>query len=260
MAVGRINLTAEIEGLRELRDQLGNFLPNDRKAKVLGEAIEKALLPMKLRLREVTPEGPTGNLRRAIDTKVVEYPLDGNAVGIVGFRRAGRGSSRSAQGGSVRQGPDRAFHQWWLEEGTQPRRVADKFSNTPYIRRAHQRVTRSGTVAEVREHTVSGQGGYIASSYRKLGEFKMQKTPRPPRGEAGHRVQTEPGYPRAFFKKSKTPITIPAMPVGGSGGRPPLATAWAQTQSTVAEYLSRELRISIEAALNALATSTGTIE
>lgn len=259
MAVGRINLTAEIEGLRNLQDQLGNFLPQDKKAKVLGEAIERALQPVKMRLREVTPEGPTGNLRQAIATKIVEYPLDGSAVGLVGFRRAGKGSSRSAQGGAVRKGPDRAFHQWWLEEGTQPRRVADKFSNTPYIRKAHQRVTRSGTVAEVREHTVSGQGGYIASSYKKLGEFQMQRTPRPPRGEAGHRVQTEPGYPRAFFKKSKTPITIPAMPVGGSTGRPPLATAWAQTQSTVAEYLSRELRISIEAALNALAQSTGTV-
>ena len=259
MAVWRINLTAEIEGLRNLQDQLGNFLPQDKKAKVLGEAIERALQPVKMRLLEVTPEGPTGNLRQAIATKIVEYPLDGNAVGLVGFRRAGKGSSRSAQGGAVRKGPDRAFHQWWLEEGTQPRRVADKFSNTSYIRKAHQRVTRSGTVAEVREHTVSGQGGYIASSYKELGEFQMQRTPRPPRGEAGHRVQTEPGYPRAFFKKSKTPITIPAMPVGGSTGRPPLATAWAQTQSTVAEYLSRELRISIEAALNALAQSTGTV-
>lgn len=258
MAVGRINLTAEIEGLRQLRYQLGNFLPNEEKAKILGQAIEKAAWPVFRRLYETTPIGPTGNLNRARDYKIIEYPLDGTAVGIVGFRGAGSGAARSAQGGTVRQGPDRAFHQWWLEYGTQPRRVADTFSSTPYARRSHRRVTRSGAVAEVREHQVKGQGGYIASSFNRLGPFGILPATRPPRGQ-NQRVQTEPGYPKAFFKKSKTPITIPPMPVGGSTGEPPLATAWASEQSTVAAILSRELRISIEAALNSLAQSTGTI-
>ena len=73
------------------------------------------------------------------------------------------------------------------------------------------------------------------------------------------RVVTDPPYQRAFFKKSKTPITIPAMNPGGSG-EPPLKTAWAQTQGTVAEILQRELRITIEQALSTLSSrSTGTI-
>jgi hypothetical protein len=49
------------------------------------------------------------------------------------------------------------------------------------------------------------------------------------------------------------------MNPGGSGS-PPLQTAWARTQSTVAEILQRELRLSLEQALDTLSQrSTGTI-
>ena len=257
MAVGQITLSAEMVQLDQIIGQLGKAFTNTEKATRLKAALEKAVVPVVNRLRQITPEGPTGNLRRAIDSKIVEYPLDGNAVAIVGFRRAGRGSSRVAAGGSVRVGPDRAFHQYWLEEGTQPRRVADKFSNTPYKRSAHQRIMKSGRVVDVREHTVSGQGAYIASSYNRLGSFRLQKTPRPPRGSGQpHRVQTEPGYPRAFFKKSKNPIEIPAMPIGGSTGRPPLRTAFNETQSTVAAILVRELSVSLADAWNSVSVSS----
>ena len=96
------------------------------------------------------------------------------------------------------------------------------------------------------------QGGYIASSYNRLGEFTVLRTPRLPRGQEGQRVQTDPGYPNAYFKKSKTPITIPPMPVGGFSGRPPLETAFVQMQPRVTEILQRELRLSLEEALSAL--------
>jgi hypothetical protein len=257
MATVGIALTAELQGLKELRDGLGKVYTNPKKAEILAEAIEKALEPARLRLRETTPLGPTGNLRRAIAVEVRQYPLDGNAVGLLGYKRSGREPSGSAAGGKVRAGPDRAFHQWWLEEGTAQRRVADRFSNTPYMRRSHTRVTRSGVATQVAAHMVEqGQGGYIASSYNKLGAFKFEPTPRPARGQTGHRVQTSPAYPGAFFKKSKTPIVINPMPIGGSTGRPPLQTAWDQTKATVAEYLSRELRIALSDALSSLTQSS----
>ena len=254
MPLGRIDLRADIAGLRELRERLKTVLTPEKRSKIMAAALEKAVLPLELRLRETTPAGPTGNLQRSIDAKVVEYPLDGNAVAIVGYRRAGRERSESAAGGRVRSGPDRAFHQWWLEYGTQPRYVGTP-ADKPYKRKAHRRVMKSGKVVDVREHDVARQGGYIASSFNKLGPFGMQKTPRMPRGSSGQRVQTEPGYPRAFFKKSSTPITIPPMPVGGSTGRPPLARAFSDMQPRVAEILSRELRISIEEALSTLSVS-----
>lgn len=255
MATIGIELSAQMEGLRELQDALGRTLrDNPQKAKILAAALEKAVLPVELRLREVTPQGPTGNLKRAVASKVVEYGLDGRAVAIVGYRRAGREASSSAAGGTVRAGPDRGFHQWWLERGTQSRQVS-KPADKPYTRLAHTRRMKSGKVVDVVTHEVKRQGGYIASSYNRLGEFEVLKTPRLPRGQAGQRVQTREAYPNAFFKKSKTPITIPPMPVGGFSGRPPLETAFRQTQARVAEILQRELRLSLEQALSTLSRS-----
>ena len=262
MATGRIEMSAEVQGLRDLRNKLGTVLNNPRKAAVMKAALEKAIVPVVAALNRTTPLGPTGNLRRAIDSKVVSYPDDGNAVGIVGFRRAGRERSAIAlAGGTVRTGTDRGFHQWWLEEGTSERQVFAP-ANKPYTRKAHTRTMKSGTVAQVQSHEVARQGGYIASSFRKLGKFDFERTPRVPRGGKGQRVQTSPSYPQAFFKKSSTPITIPAMRPGGSGS-PPLKTAFDLTRSTVAEILSRELRLAIEDIWSGLNTSTsgrGSIE
>ena len=261
MATAGISLSAELVGLRELQAGLKQALTPPKKAQIMADAIEKAIQPAFRRLYETTPVGPTGNLRAARDYKVVQYPLDGNAVGVLGYRRSGKERSVSAAGGRVRSGPDRAFHQWWIEEGTAPRRVADRFSNTPYVRRAHTRTMKSGVVATISQHEVSGQNAYIASSFNKLGPFKMLPTPRPPRGSGDpHRVQTEPGYPNAFFKKSKTPIVIPPMLPGGRSGHPPLQTAWNTSRAQVAEILTRELRIALSDALSSLTyTGTGTI-
>ena len=260
MATIGIELSVEMQGLRELQDALGRTLrDNPAKAKILTAALEKAVLPVELRLREVTPAGPTGNLKRAVTSKVVEYGLDGRAVAIVGYRRAGRARSASAAGGTVRAGPDRAFHQWWLEKGTRPRQVS-KIADKPYTRLGHTRRMKSGKVVDVVTHEVKRQGGYIASSYNRLGEFTVLRTSRLARGQEGQRVQTDPAYPNAYFKKSSRPITIPPMPVGGSTGQPPLETAFRQMQPRVAEILQRELRLSLEEALSALfVRGTGTV-
>lgn len=256
MAIAGIQLTAEIMELRALQEAIGRIFTPQEKSRILKSALTKAIEPVFSRLKAVTPLGPTGNLRRAVAKKVITYTQDGTAVALVGFRRAGLSGSASAAGGSVRVGPDRAFHQWWLEEGTQPRFVAT-LSNKPYGRRGHLRRLPGRPAVEVRPHIVQkGQGGYIASSYNRLGPFKMVPTTR---GGEGQRVQTEPGYPRAFFKKSKTPITIPAMNPGGNGP-PPLKTAWAETQGVAAEILQRELRVTLEQAISVLSrTSTGVI-
>lgn len=252
MAVAGIRISLNLEGATELAESLGKFLTPRRAAPVVAAAIRKAIKPTAARLKSITPVGPTGNLQRAVATKVVTYAKDGVAVGIVGYTRAGREPSRSAAGGAVRAGKDRAFHQYWLERGTDERKIdtpvkrqySRKSPTVPFIRR---RRTRSGAVVT---ETVQGKGvvhevqeqvaTYIASSFQKLGPFRVLKSV----GGDG-RVQTDPAYPRAFFKKSKTPITIPAMPAGGTSGQPPLETAWLQTQGEVADILQRELSLSL---------------
>jgi len=246
MAVAGINLNINFEGLRELQANIKAFFPKKEASEVLGDAIEKAIYPAFLRLGEVTPRGPTLNLRRAVAMKVKKYPREGGAVGLIGYRRAGSAQATSAAGGSVRAGPDRAFHQWWLEFGTQ-QRVVSKKSVKPYVRKAHLRRMPSGTTVEVQQHVVQkGQGKYIASSFNRLGPFKMV------RDLDRNRVQTDPAYPRAFFKASANPIVIPPTPEGGRAGIPPVQTAWDQTQGTVARYLQEELSLRLSEAWAAL--------
>lgn len=243
---GGIKISLKTANLTELGEALKRlFSDKGERARMVFDAIDKVVPIVKEKLRTLTPVGPTGNLKAAVNGKVVLYANTGNAVGIVGYNQAGKARSSSAAGGRVRRGTDRAFHQWWLEDGTQERVVA-KFSNTPYQRKGHTRRTKGGETVSVRPHQVSGQNAYIASSFKRLGPFKMKPTTRV---DQGQQVQTDPGYPGGFFKKSSQPIRIPGLSPGGSSGRPPLATAWAQTESTVAEILQRELRAAIEAKL-----------
>lgn len=278
MAVGKIMVSAGMPGLKELVDNLGRILPPEAKMVILAEALEKAIQPAFRRLYETTPVGPTGNLRAARTYKIAKYP-PGVAVAILGYQRTGKEKAVSAAGGSVQvavgNSPDRAFHQWWLERGTKPRIVNKAVPAKAYTRRGYAKggfqrreytMTRNGKTFSVRAHEISGHAVashevkefsagayYYASSFRRLGPFKINSPD-------GRTVQTDPPYFRAFFKKSKNPIQIPPMHVGGFAGRPPLETAWRDTQSTVAEYLQRELSVSLDQALEALTyTSTGTV-
>jgi hypothetical protein len=259
VAVGGVQININAEELRGLRDKLASFFPNKQAADVIGDAVRKAIQPMTRRLREITPVGPTGNLKRAVASKVVKYKQTGVAVGIVGYTRAGRGESQSAQGGKVRAGKDRAFHQWWLEFGVK-QRVVSKFANKPYQRRSpttpFTRV-RLGQQETVRgkgvTHWVSGQNAYIASSYdpeKYLGPFEIVRVGKTSDGK--RRVQTDPPYPNAFFKKSRTPIVIPPQQPGGRSGNPPVQTAFNQTQGEIASILQRELSLSLSQAWSSL--------
>lgn len=295
MATAGIVITADFPELKAVGDAIRNLGDKRFTAAALKDALQKAIMPAEARLRELTPVGPTGNLRAAVMSVAKAYTKNGNAVGLIGYRRSGNRGSESAAGGKVRVSSggkgDRAYHQWLIEYGTESR-IVSKFSNTPYQRRspstpfvrtrrgggeesvrAHTRVrngksysvksfsrVRNATVQETvqgsgQSHTVSGQNAYIASSYKSLGPFGMIRQP----GNRS-RVQTDPPTPGAYFKKSANPIVIPPSPEGGVAGQPPIRTAFAQTQGQVAAILQRELRISLERALSTLTYSaTGTI-
>lgn len=263
-----IKLTIDTPEFERLADELARLFDPAARTKISAGAIRKALPTVAARLKALTPDGPTGNLKRAVGSKVVEYPRDGNAVGIVGYQQAGTGRSRSAAGGTVRIGPDRAFHQWWIEKGGKKPRIID--TPTPprsYQRKSHSRgsfsrtgytMTRNGKQFRVSAHQVSGHAvtghavkettpTYYASSFRELQEFKIERFRL---GEKG--FVTKPAYDGAFFKRSKTPINLGQMRAGGVDGRPPLATAYDETRATVTEIIQRELALEIGRALTSL--------
>jgi hypothetical protein len=251
MAVAGVSLSLDTSELLRLQESLGKVFDNAGLADILGDALEKALEPAKLRLRENTPAGPTGNLKRAVNTKIVRYKRDGNAVGLLGYNRAGKGDSKEiAHPGTVRLGPDRAFHQWLVEFGTKQRPIKT-IANKPYQRRAHTRTMKSGKVAQINEHTVkAGQGSMIASSIGQRGAFAITKS--------GQGITTPKG---TFFKKGKKgeTLVINAMQAGGYS-EPPLRKTWREYQGKVATTLQQELRISLERALDSLTySSTGSV-
>lgn len=248
MAFAGVNLTVDSTDLVQLQKSLRNVFDNAGLAATLESAIEKAIWPAYLRLRELTPVGPSGNLKRALAYKTKAYPRNGGAVGLIGYRQSGTAQSTALAGeGSTRIGPDRAFHQWWMEYGTKERRVT-KVSNQPYTRKAHSRVMKSGKVAAIRQHQVAGQGAIIASSFKKRGQ-----------------VFNSDGslLPYAYFRKAKKGeqvLRLNPMPAGGDRGVPPVRTAWDHSKGQVAEILSRELSLSLTQALERLTFSgTGTL-
>ena len=246
-----ISITVDSTDLKQKTEQLRNLFGQDGRAGLaatLEAALEKAIWPAYLRLREVTPVGPTGNLKRAAHYKTVAYPKSGAAVGLIGYRQSQK-ERGTATAGSVRIGKERGFHQWWLEFGTKER-VVTKLSDKPYPRKAHTRRMKSGKVANISAHQVKGQGAVIASSLAARGPFDINAD--------GSKSQ-----PYAFFmkgKKGQGAIRLPGVRPGGVAGRPPVQTAFEQTKNQVAEILRRELSISIEAAISKITqSSTGTI-
>jgi Tfp pilus assembly protein FimT len=270
-----IKITIDQQELRNMEKAMGDLFPRADQARVLGAIMRKAVKPALEKLKQVTPQGPTGNLLRAARSKVVTYSKTGVAVGLIGYNRAGQGSAVSAQGGNVLAGPDRAFHQWWLENGTKDRVIKNPTPVRPYARPGFTRgafqrngytMTRKGKTFAVRAHQIGGhavaahsvqnfkEGAYYyASSFNRLGPFKI-------RSIDGKTIATDPAYPQAFFKKSKSPIILRGVPVGGLAGRKPVETAFRESQQAVAEILQRELRLTLEQAIGTITRSVqGTV-
>jgi hypothetical protein len=222
-------------------------LPKSLSAITQGAALKRAMQPAFSALKGQVSGGnvkvgPTGNLRRSVKLITKRYPNTGTGVCVVGFQKAGTGKSKSAGGGKVKKGSDRAFHQFWLEFGTKERHVS-KQATTPYVRRnrttfkAMKKALGKKQAEELSEKTqkVKRQGGYIASSFASLGPFRLKAS----KGGTG-RVGTTPGYPKAFFRKSTTPINLGSM-------RPfqPVRRAWMQSKDAVAGSMEKELRVGI---------------
>lgn len=221
-------------------------LPKNIAARVIGAGLKRAAYPGEVALRQTTPNtGPTGNLRRAIRTIVKRYPRDGAAVAVVGYIKAGSGKSRSAAGGRVKKGADRAFHQFWLEFGTNDRLVTTSGDNS-YMRSsgaANRKLRRALGVKQARELKdrnvrVRGQGGFIASSFNALGPFKFTT---PKQGFNKGRMKTSPQYPKAFFKKANSPIRI-----AGVGAQYPVRNAFEKSRAAISANLVVEMRKALE--------------
>lgn len=246
MAASYKNAQIKIEGpdLYALRDEFKK-LPKNIAARVIGAGLKRAAYPGEKALKQVTPKGPTGNLRRSVRTIVKRYPRDGAAVAVVGYIKAGTGASRSAGGGRVKKGADRAFHQFWMEFGTNDRLVTTP-GDSPYMRSsgtANRQLRRALGAKQAKELKsrnvrVRGQGGFIASSFGTLGPFKFTT---PKGGMNKGRMRTSPQYPKAFFIKRNTAIHI-----RGVVEQRPVERAFEMSKGAISANLTAEMRKALE--------------
>lgn len=148
----------------------------------LKDAIEKGAEVTKIALENASPVGPTGNLRRAADIKAIAYK-SGTVVAVVGYRRAGAASTTNS-GGSVGIGPDRAFHQYWIEQGTKARSlkkgtIASNLksfgaSGNPYFAARSRRPGWSGSVVIFKPR--DGRLGAVAAQHPMEKAFEATKS------------------------------------------------------------------------------------
>lgn len=218
---GGIFMQPEFPELRQIQQAFRGF-PKKLSAKYIGAALRRTIKPAEAALKANVKKlsRVTGNLQRAVATKVKRYPKTGNAVALVGFIAAGSGKSASARGGSVRKGKDRAFHAGFIEFGTRPRRTR----------------------------------GMIASSYNRLGKFTIKPIAKRGKFAGVARVQTTPKYPKAFFKKGdRSGVNVGYTPIGGKSGQPPIRTAYERTLPQMRQLLPGEMAKGLENALKELA-------
>ena len=227
--------------------------------KHMGAAVRKCLKPGLDALRSTTPRGPTGNLRRAIDSKISKY-RSGNVVGLVGYRKAGTGKAVPTKG-SIQKGRDRAYHQKFLEYGTKDRYTKGSIASSyrrlgPFqITSAQARNARQGRrlvaqgqrlfargaradAADARRGVFGpGRGGLL----RSQGSAKIAKAGL--KFGAAAAVKTSPAYPKAFFKRATKGqrVYLSSMPIGGSTGQPPVKTAYKIALPSMRALLPEEM-------------------
>lgn len=102
----------KVEGIELIMDAIRQ-LPTIVTTKHLTTAMKSAMQPMVAELRSLTPQGPTGNLLNAVDSKVRKYggSAGGVVFGVVGYKRAV----------SKQTSDNRGFHSHWIEFGTEDR-------------------------------------------------------------------------------------------------------------------------------------------
>ena len=233
LALGRGKEAKRLFSLRpldEVREQLQR-LPKDISLKYQLKALRKAAKPGRDALEaNVRKLGQvTGNLLASITKRERRYTNNRAkipvGVVVIGFRRpTGGGSQSTAQsafGGSVKKGPNRAYHSHLVEFGTTGRRTPGKS-----VAGKRRRVILGGRIKTIRERT---------------------KTPARPRG-----ILTSFKERRAFKGKGQYPIDFIAR--GSVKPMPaflPLTRAFAKSKSQMTSILDTEMRKSLQLATKA---------
>lgn len=200
--------------LEELVARLRTFGPR-LAAKYIGSAVKKAAEPAQQALRaNVDALGRvTGNLRRAIKTKIKRYTRTGSAVALVGFEAVP--GKRVPENGDNKS----AFHAGLIEFGTKERK------------------TKVANIASSFKNNNSRRAGFtiVQQKYKKGGRRQRMFKP----------AVLKPKYPVAFFARAAKGDTVN---LGRVRAYAPIKKAWQQSRTACQSILEESLYVAIEMA------------
>lgn len=115
-----VGMTFEFPDLPGLAEQFRQ-LPKSLASAAIGAGVKRAMKPAQDALKQITPVGPTGNLKRGVATKSKRYPKTGVAVAVVGFRKAGSKGPPKEGVKRRNKAADKTQHQFLVEYGSKQR-------------------------------------------------------------------------------------------------------------------------------------------
>lgn len=115
-----VGMTFEFPDLPGLAEQFRQ-LPKSLASAAIGAGVKRAMKPAQDALKQITPVGPTGNLKRGVATKAKRYPKTGAAVAVVGYRKAGSKGPPKESVKRRNKAADKTQHQFLVEYGSKQR-------------------------------------------------------------------------------------------------------------------------------------------
>lgn len=123
---GGVEVDIQFPELKEIKEAFRG-LPKNIAAKYMGAALNKAIEPGLQLLKKLTPKGPTGNLRRAINRKIKRY-TKGNASGAA-VALAGYVASPKKKTSDLKNN-QKGHHAGFLEFGTKDRKTKGNIASS----------------------------------------------------------------------------------------------------------------------------------
>lgn len=245
-----IAVTLQYPDLEELRREFRR-IPKNLAARFMEPVMRKATEPGLKKLRQITPRGPTGNLRKSVRKKTKKYVKDGTAIGLVGYT-VGKGA--------------KGYHQGFLEFGTKERRtkgriasslrwpqgdprgdfqIVSNYKKTKAARKAGRTADRKAARAV---KLFASSMGSSTKAKELASQVSGLRAKQATLSAAGRKVRTRPGPPKAFFKSAPAGqvVELGRMRIGGSTGVPPVKTAFEASRAEMYGILREQLAAALE--------------
>lgn len=245
-------VTMQYPDLEDLRQEFRK-LPKNLAARYMEPVMKKAIEPGLKKLRQVTPRGPSGNLRKSVRKKTKKYVKDGTAIGLIGYSVGG-----TAKG----------YHQGWLEFGTKDRKTKGRFAsslrwpegnprgafqvinNYKKTKQARSAGRRADRLADRTARSFARGLGASSSARKAAGRIVALREKQSVLQAAGRKLRTRPGPPKAFFKTAAAGevVQLGRMRIGGSTGKPPVKTAFEGSKAEMVGIMREQMGVALELA------------